>query len=62
MKVLRTSETETNELQMGDVIRLKDGYTATCQAVAEAGAIVLLDQYLDFDALMNERTPTTADM
>ena len=56
MKVLRTSETETNELQMGDVIRLKDGYTATCQAVTEAGAIMLLDQYLDFDAPMNKRS------
>ena len=55
MKVLRTSETDTNKLQMGDVIRLKDGYTATCQAVTETGAIMLLDQYLDFDAPMNEK-------
>lgn len=54
MKVLRKMETETAALQVGDVIELKDGYTATCQKVDEDGALFLLDQYLDFRAPMND--------
>ena len=46
MKVLRKMETEANTLQVGDVIVLNNGYTATCQQITEAGALMLLDQYV----------------
>ncbi len=46
MTVMRTVETETDELQVGDTIELLKGYTATCQEVTEAGALMLFDQYV----------------
>nr|DAH43194.1 MAG TPA: hypothetical protein [Caudoviricetes sp.] len=46
MKVLRRMETETNTPEVGDIIELKNGYTATCQKITEAGALMLLDQYV----------------
>lgn len=55
MKVLRKMETEANTLQVGDVIVLNNGYTATCQQITEAGALFLLDQCLDKDMLMNNK-------
>lgn len=56
MKVLRKMETEANTLQVGDVIVLNNGYTATCQQITEAGALFLLDQYLDKDMPMNNKS------
>lgn len=54
MKVLRKMETEANTLQGGDVIVLNNGYTATCQQITEAGALMLLDQYVAEMAMNNE--------
>ena len=54
MKVLRKMETETNTLQVGDVINLKNGYTATCQQITEDGALMLLDQYIAEMAMNDE--------
>lgn len=56
MKVLRRMETETNALEVGDVIELKNGYTATCQKIMEAGALMLLDQYVDERPMNEERS------
>ena len=56
MKVLRRIETETNTLEVGDVIELKNGYTATCQKITEAGALMLLDQYVDERPMNEERS------
>lgn len=56
MKVLRKMETETNTLQVGDVIVLKDGYTATCQKLTPDGALMLLDQYVAEKPINKERT------
>ena len=46
MRVMRTEETETDKLQVGDTIELLHGFTATCQEVTEQGAIMLFDQYV----------------
>lgn len=46
MKVYRKAEIDTNVLQVGDVIVLNNGYTATCQQITEAGALMLVDQYV----------------
>ena len=56
MKVLRKMETEANTLQVGDVIVLNNGYTATCQQITEAGALMLLDQYVAEKPINKERT------
>ena len=56
MKVWRRMETETNALEVGDVIELKNGYTATCQKITEAGALMLLDQYVDERPMNEERS------
>lgn len=56
MKVLRKIETETNTLQVGDVIVLNNGYTATCQQITEAGALMLLDQYVAEMTMNNENS------
>lgn len=56
MKVLRKMETETNTLQVGDVIVLKDGYTATCQKLTPDGALMLLDQYVAEKPINEEST------
>lgn len=56
MEVIRKTAIDTNEFQIGDQIKVKH-YTATCQAVTEAGALFLLDQYLDEPYRMN-RKPT----
>ena len=56
MKVLRKMETEANTLQVGDVIVLNNGYTATCQQITEAGALMLLDQYVAEMAMNNENS------
>ena len=57
MKVLRKMErtvTSVNEYQIGDQIFVGK-YTATCQKVEDAGAIFLLDQYLDKPYRMNQK-------
>lgn len=47
MKITRKIKIETTEVRVGDQIQVGK-YTATCQAVPNAGyAIFLLDQYLD---------------
>lgn len=56
MKVLRKMETEANTLQVGDVIVLNNGYTATCQQITEAGALMLLDQYVAEMAMNDENS------
>lgn len=59
MKITRTMTIETNEIQIGD--RIKVGhYTATCQKlVGEGLALFLLDQYLDQPMQMNKRNTNT---
>jgi len=52
MKVKRTIELETNDIQIGDQIHVSH-YTATCQEVTSIAAIFLLDQYLDKPMVMN---------
>ena len=54
MKINRTMTIETNEIQIGDRLRV-GRYTATCQTVAEKGATFLLDQYLDKAMQMKEK-------
>lgn len=57
MKVLRQMErtvASVNEYQIGDQIFIGK-YTATCQKVEDAGAIFLLDQYLDKPYRMNKK-------
>ena len=44
--VTRTAQLTTDQLQVGDKIEVGK-YTATCQRIADSGAIFLLDQYLD---------------
>lgn len=56
MKVLRKMETETDVLKVGDVINLKNGYTATCQQITEAGALMLVDQYVAEMAMNDENS------
>ena len=56
MKVLRKMETEANTLQVGDVIVLNNGYTATCQQITEAGALMLVDQYVAEMAMNDENS------
>lgn len=56
MKVLRKMETEANTLQVGDIIVLNNGYTATCQQITEAGALMLLDQYVAEMAMNDENS------
>lgn len=56
MKVLRKMETEANTLQVGDVIVLNNGYTATCQIFTPGGALFLLDQYVGELPMNGERT------
>ena len=56
MKVLRKMETEANTLQIGDVIVLNNGDTATCQQITEAGALMLLDQYVAEMAMNDENS------
>lgn len=46
MRVMRTEETETDKLQVGDTIELLHGFTATCQEVTPDGAVMLFDQYV----------------
>ena len=54
MKIERTTEIETNDIQIGDRIHV-DHYTATCQEITPKGAIFLLDQYLDEPMEMNAK-------
>ena len=54
MKIERTTEIETNDIQIGDRIHV-DHYTATCQKITPKGALFLLDQYLDRAYPMNRR-------
>ena len=49
----RTVEELDEEIGMGDQIRVGRKYTATCQNISKAGALFLLDQYLDQDIPMN---------
>lgn len=52
MKLERMTEIETNDIHVGDRIRV-DHYTATCQEITPKGALFLLDQYLDEAYPMN---------
>ena len=45
MKVKRMIEIETNDIHVGDRIRVGK-YTATCQEVTLNGALFLFDQYI----------------
>ena len=55
MKITRTMTIETNEIQIGDRIRVGH-YTATCQKLPEEGlALFFLDQYLDKAMQMNRK-------
>lgn len=45
MKVKRTIELETNDIHVGDQIRVGD-YTATCQKITAKAALFLIDQYI----------------
>lgn len=51
----RTVEELDEEIGVGDQIRVGRKYTATCQKISKAGALFLLDQYLDQDIPMNSR-------
>ena len=55
MKILRKTEIDTTDFQIGDTIDLQNGYTATCQLVTDAGFICYYDQYLDACLPMNKR-------
>ena len=48
------SEIETNDIHVGDRIRVGK-YTATCQEITSIAAIFLLDQYLDKPMAMNRK-------
>ena len=52
MKLERMTEIETNDIHVGDRIRVSK-YTATCQEITPKGALFLLDQYLDKPMVMN---------
>lgn len=52
MKLERMVEIETNDIHVGDRIRV-DHYTATCQEITPKGALFSLDQYLDRAYPMN---------
>lgn len=56
MKVYRKAEIDTNVLEVGDTIELKNGYTATCQIITPGGALFLLDQYVGELPMNGERT------
>lgn len=49
----RTVEELDEEIHVGDQIQVGRKYTATCQKISKAGALFLLDQYLDKDMPMN---------
>ena len=49
----RTVEELDEEIGVGDQIRVGRKYTATCQKISKAGALFLLDQYLDKGMPMN---------
>lgn len=51
----RTVEELDEEIGVGDQIRVGRKYTATCQKISKAGALFLLDEYLDKDMPMNGR-------
>ena len=51
----RTVEELDEEIGVGDQIRVGRKYTATCQKISKAGALFLLDEYLDQDIPMNGR-------
>lgn len=56
MKVERSIEIETTDIQIGDRINVDgDHYTATCQEITQSGALFLLDQYLDEPMHMNRK-------
>lgn len=52
MNIIRKQELKTNELQLGDQVRVGK-YTATCQKITDDNAIFLLDQYLEKSYAMN---------
>lgn len=54
MKIERMTEIETNDIQIGDRLRVGH-YTATCQKITDDGAVFLLDQYLDEAYPMNRK-------
>lgn len=55
MEIKRKITIETDEIQIGDQIRVNK-YTATCQALTDKGALFLLDQYLDEAYQMNRKS------
>lgn len=58
MKIERMFEIETNDIHVGDRIRV-DKYTATCQRALLTGSIFLMDQYLDTAYAMNTKDTNT---
>lgn len=52
IEVIRASSIRTKEITVGDQIQVGK-YSATCQAITKAGALFLLDQYLDQAYPMN---------
>jgi len=53
MKVERMTEIETNDIHVGDRIRVGH-YTATCQEITSIAAIFLLDQYITGKGCLRE--------
>ena len=52
IEVIRKASTKSLEIMVGDQIHV-NRYTATCQKITQAGALFLLDQYLDQAYPMN---------
>lgn len=52
IEVIRKASTKGLEIMVGDQIHVNK-YTATCQKITQAGALFLLDQYLDQTYPMN---------
>ena len=52
IEVIRKTNTKGLEIMVGDQIHVSK-YTATCQKITQAGALFLLDQYLDQAYPMN---------
>ena len=52
IEVIRKTNTKGLEIMVGDQIHVNK-YTATCQKITQAGALFLLDQYLDQAHPMN---------
>ena len=53
IRVYRTAEISTNAIEIGDRIKLGNGYTATCQELTDDGALFMLDTYFETAISMN---------